>query len=84
MTSVRRPRRHAGSSDVGDEGGDEQQVDGQACRAGHEGRYEDGGDTVALVLNGGGGQVVVVRAPARARRRRRRRRAPTMAGTAQA
>ena len=41
--------------DVGDEGGDEQHVDGQARRAGHEGRDEDGGEAVALVLDGARG-----------------------------
>ncbi len=34
--------------DVGNEGGDEQHVDRQARRAGHEGRDEDGGEAVAL------------------------------------
>jgi hypothetical protein len=41
--------------DVGNEGGDEQHVDGQARRAGHEGRDEDGGEAVALVLDGARG-----------------------------
>jgi hypothetical protein len=41
--------------DVGDEGGDEEHVDGQARGAGHEGRDEDGGEAVALVLDSAGG-----------------------------
>ena len=41
--------------DVGDEGGDQQHVDRQARRAGHEGRDQDGGEAVALVLDGARG-----------------------------
>ncbi len=40
---------------VGDEGGNEQHVHGQARGAGHEGRDEDGGEAVALVLDGARG-----------------------------
>ena len=40
---------------IGNERGDNQRVDGQARRAGHEGRDHDGGDALALVLDGAGG-----------------------------
>ena len=41
--------------DVGNEGGDEQHVDRQARGAGHEGRDKNGGEAVALVLDGARG-----------------------------
>ncbi len=40
---------------VGDEGRDDEGVDGQARGAGHERRDEDGGDALALVLDGARG-----------------------------
>ena len=40
---------------VGNEGGDEQQIDRQARGAGHEGRDKNGGEPVALVLDGARG-----------------------------
>ena len=40
---------------VGNEGGDEQQIDGQARGAGHERRDQDGGEAVALVFDGARG-----------------------------
>ncbi len=42
-------------SDVGDEGGDQKHVNGQARRAGHEGSDEDGGEAVAAVFDGARG-----------------------------
>ena len=40
---------------IGNERRDDERVDGQTRRAGHEGRDQDGGDALALVLDGAGG-----------------------------
>ncbi len=55
MTSARRPMMPPRKSAVGDERRDDEGVDGQARGAGHEGRDEDGGDALALVLDGARG-----------------------------
>ena len=64
-TAARKPSRYKPSSAatcsgdhraqqvaVRNEGRDQQRIDRQARRAGHEGRDQDGGDAVALVLDG--------------------------------
>ena len=55
MTVARRPTRCAEDVAIRNERRDDQRVDRQARRAGHERRDENGGDSLALVLDGARG-----------------------------
>ena len=55
MTTARSPMMPPSEQAVGDERRDDQRVDGQPRRAGHERRDQDGGESLALVLDGARG-----------------------------